>query len=104
MRWRLILEEYGPELRYIKGENNVVADALSRLEIMDQPISKDSASMAEHYGLEEDDLPKDAFPLRYKTLMIHQQTDKELLEKARDNDGYTLNIFCGGGKERSLIV
>jgi hypothetical protein len=31
MRWRLILEEYNPELRYIKGENNIVADALSRL-------------------------------------------------------------------------
>ena len=28
MRWRLILEEYGPELRYIKGKHNVVADAL----------------------------------------------------------------------------
>ena len=33
MRWRLILEEYGPVLEYIKGENNVVADALSRLHI-----------------------------------------------------------------------
>ena len=32
MRWRLILEEFGPELKYIKGENNVVSDALSRLE------------------------------------------------------------------------
>ena len=32
MRWRLILEEFGPELKYIKGENNVVVDALSRLE------------------------------------------------------------------------
>ena len=29
MRWRLILEEFGPELKYIKGDNNVVADALS---------------------------------------------------------------------------
>ena len=29
MRWRLILEEFGPELKYIKGENNVVADSLS---------------------------------------------------------------------------
>ena len=36
MRWRLILEEYGPELKYIKGENNVVADALSRLSIDDR--------------------------------------------------------------------
>ena len=27
MRWRLIIEDFGPELKYIKGENNVVADA-----------------------------------------------------------------------------
>ena len=32
IRWRLILEKFGPELKYIKGENNVVSDALSRLE------------------------------------------------------------------------
>ena len=32
MYWRLILEEFDPELKYIKGENNVVADALSHIE------------------------------------------------------------------------
>ena len=32
MRWRLILEEYGPELIYTEGSTNIVADALSRLE------------------------------------------------------------------------
>jgi RNase H-like domain found in reverse transcriptase len=26
MRWRLIIEEFGPKLTYIKGVNNVVAD------------------------------------------------------------------------------
>ena len=31
-RWRLILEEYDPEILYIKGENNIVADAISCLE------------------------------------------------------------------------
>ena len=31
MRWRLLLEEYGPEIEYTKGPKNVVADALSRL-------------------------------------------------------------------------
>ena len=31
-RWRLLLEEYNPEIIYIKGVDNTVADALSRLE------------------------------------------------------------------------
>ena len=31
VRWRLILENYGPEIEYIKGEKNIVAEALSRL-------------------------------------------------------------------------
>ena len=30
-RWRLLLEEYGPEIVYIKGIDNTVADAISRL-------------------------------------------------------------------------
>jgi hypothetical protein len=36
MRWRLMLEEFGPDLQHIKGERNVVADALSQLEIDDE--------------------------------------------------------------------
>ena len=28
MRWRLIIKEYGPKLTYIKGESNIIADAL----------------------------------------------------------------------------
>ena len=31
-RWRLLLEEYGPEIVYIKGVDNIVADAISRLD------------------------------------------------------------------------
>ena len=62
MRWRLILEEYGPELKYIKGEKNIVADALSRLEIDDEvPIT----NVAECFGYDDDDLPNNAFPLRH---------------------------------------
>ena len=32
-RWRLLLEEYGPEVVHIKGSHNTVADAISRLDI-----------------------------------------------------------------------
>ena len=27
--WRLILEEYGPDIEHIKGEKNIVAEELS---------------------------------------------------------------------------
>ncbi len=30
--WRLLLEEYGPEIIYIKGVDNIVADTISHLE------------------------------------------------------------------------
>jgi hypothetical protein len=31
-RWRLLLEEYGPNIVYIKGIHNTLADFISRLE------------------------------------------------------------------------
>ena len=31
MRWKFSLEEYGPEIKYIKGHKNVVVDTQSRL-------------------------------------------------------------------------
>ena len=47
MRWRLILEEFGPELKYIKGENNVVADSLSPLE---KSPNQEILNISELYG------------------------------------------------------
>ena len=32
MRWRQFLKDFIPEYIYIKGSNNIVADALSRLD------------------------------------------------------------------------
>jgi hypothetical protein len=31
-RWRLLLEEFGPDIVWIKGVHNTVADAISRLD------------------------------------------------------------------------
>ena len=31
MRWQHILEEFSPDIKHIKGEDNVVADAISQL-------------------------------------------------------------------------
>jgi hypothetical protein len=39
--WRLLLEEYGPNYVHIAGKNNIVTDALSRLEKdEDEPLSE----------------------------------------------------------------
>ncbi|KAF4127727.1 Integrase core domain [Phytophthora infestans] len=37
MRWRLEVMEFGPAFHYVPGQNNVVADALSRLPMNDDP-------------------------------------------------------------------
>ena len=101
MRWRLILEEYNPDLQYIKGEYNIVADALSRLPMLDLDPSP---MKMEQLAFEDEDLPPDAFPLNYKTLMSHQQKDENLLQKAKANKQYALKMFRGGGKTSTLIV
>ena len=77
MRWHLIIDEYSPELIYLKGEANIVADALSRLELTplhDQQENNENSHdiyyLADHFGLEDDDLPPDAYPLQYKIIAI----------------------------------
>ena len=42
-RWRVILEEYGPEIVYIKGIHNTVADVISHLD--DDPAKNHHAHM-----------------------------------------------------------
>jgi hypothetical protein len=41
-RWRLLLEEYGPTIVYIKGIHNPVADAISRLDY--GPVTDDRST------------------------------------------------------------
>ena len=111
MRWRLILEEYGPELCYIKGENNVVADALSCLDLEEykSPSSIKEERlvfdhMAECYGLDKADLPTDLMPVNYKVIEHHQKHDRDLLKKVKSfTKNYTLKTFHGGGKTRELV-
>ena len=47
MCWSLILKEFGPELKYIKVENNIVANALSRLDMND---NQEILNIYELYG------------------------------------------------------
>ena len=39
LRWRLLLEEFSPKFVHLKGEDNLIADALSRVPMDETPIS-----------------------------------------------------------------
>ena len=93
MRWRLILKEFGPELKYIKGENNVVAEALSRLEMSD---NQDILNISELYGYNDKDLPDRAYPIFYHDIAKAQKTDAKLQQKLVSHKDYTPDTFCGG--------
>ena len=93
MRWRLILEEFGPELKYIKGENNVVSDALSSLEISD---NQEILKISELYGCNDEDLPASAYPIRYHDIAKAQKTDAKLNQNLVSHKDYTLDTFREG--------
>ena len=75
MSWRLILEEFGPELKYIKSENNVIYNALYRLDMSD---NQDILNISEIYGYYDDDLPDSAYPICYHNISKAQKTDAKL--------------------------
>ena len=100
MRWRLILEEFGPELKYIKGENNAVADALSRLE---KSPNQEILNISELYGYDDEDMPDSAYPIRYHDIAKAQETDAKLQQNLVSHKDYTLDTFCGDDKDHRLI-
>ena len=93
MCWRLILEEFGPELKCIKGENNGVADAISCLEMSD---NQDILNISELYCYDDAYLPDSAYPIRYHDIAKAQKTDAKLQQKLVSHKDYTLNTFRGG--------
>ena len=91
MRWRLILEEFGPDIKHIKGEDNIVADAISRLPMSEVKIVED-----EFFNLEDEE---EQFPLDLR--LVRRHTERELNEvnsplKTLINDnqsGYNINTI-----------
>ena len=102
MQWRLILEEYSPELISIQGSKNIAADILSRLDIAETPIpvKNNMKSINKHYVLEDKDI---SHPTNNKTIMQNQQKDKEFIKIVQNNKDYSVQNFHGASKKYSLI-
>ena len=79
MRWRLLLEEYGPEIVYIKGKANVVADALSRIPKQEDIVEDVEAVLSL--------VPVDTniFHIQLKEVQELQEQDRSLRKKVWDN-------------------
>ena len=118
MRWRMIAEQFGAELKYIQGEKNIVADTLSRLDlepslksepdpsVLDTPHSRRLAEAFATQQVEarhDRNLPSDAFPISFKEIQKEQQKDSNLKKKVQTHKLYVLRNFHGGDKDRLLI-
>ena len=105
----MYIEEYSPYLKYIKGENNIVADALSRLDILyENPAEQESFfteglySCLYCYNNEED--KKEDYPLTYKEIGQAQSEDKFVQKEMRkDKSSYEILPFFNAGKETELV-
>ena len=95
MSWQLIIEEFGPELKYITGENNVVANALSCLEMSD---NKEILNISELYFYDDADMPDSSYTICYHDIAKAKKTNAKLNKKLVSHKDYTLNTFRGGNR------
>ena len=59
----------------MKGERNLVADALSRLAMKDDVIDN-IEFISDQFVLDDKDLPRNMFPLKFKTIAKYQEKYK----------------------------
>ena len=99
MRWRLLIEEFGPQLTYIKGENNIVADALSRMAMTEADFSPEAFAADD-----EADFPVN-YPLSFKQIAQEQPKDKELQSLLKKNpDSFKTEEFRHSDKTYHLVT
>jgi transposase InsO family protein len=99
LRWRLLMEEYRLDIRYIKGPDNIVADSLSRLPTTNNPekpyIMPSREELADSFAQDTED--NWSFPISITLIKSFQQRDKALVKKAESIDpAYTISPFRGG--------
>ncbi|GFH49966.1 hypothetical protein CTEN210_06442 [Chaetoceros tenuissimus] len=110
MRWRLLLEEFGPNIIHIAGVDNIVADTLSRLRsnnVEEDEIESTDTKIQELFANRRVRSIQADFPLEKKLLREEQQKElkkrnskiKKLLDekdseyKIKELDGFELIMY-----------
>ena len=66
-----MLEKYGPYTKYIKGENNIVADGLSRIPLKGNQETTHKSTYQQEIVSEINDtekIPEGTFPINFKCI------------------------------------
>jgi hypothetical protein len=99
MRWRLALKEFGPDLQCVKGKKNIVADALSRLDIdNDQEIF----NISESFGYDDNNLPPSSLPTRCEDIAKAQFDNPALQTKLSAHKDCKHVTFHGCNQDHNL--
>jgi hypothetical protein len=99
LRWCLLMEECGPETHCVKGPENMVADALSRLPASYDPEKPCAVPSREELAecFAKDIEPTWPFPISIALIKSFQQRDNDLTQKAASDDpAHSVSPFRGG--------
>jgi len=97
MRWRIVLEEYNPQLIYLKGEHNIVAGVLSRLNLL-------SDSSEDYLVTQKNELQADIYPLQMSLLGSEQHKDTSIKNTLRDRNSNYIREEVRVGSKRYEVV
>jgi hypothetical protein len=92
--WLLLLEEYGVTFEYLPGKKNVVADALSRLDIDSLKIQEEGV-LTLLSGSENNSISNIKFPMHTALIFKEQAKVKGLREKGLAQPHYSIQHIEG---------
>ena len=70
LRWLFTISEYTPELHWIEGDTNIVADFLSRYPMAEELATYDVGNPYETFVIEDDEV-YEFCPVDYGTIQMH---------------------------------